>query len=51
MRRAGKTTFLHQLHRDRLEQRVARERLVYVNFEDEPLAGLQAAHLNSLTEE
>jgi uncharacterized protein len=34
MRRAGKTTFLHQLRRERIEQGVARERLVYVNFED-----------------
>ncbi len=51
MRRAGKTTFLHQLLRERLERGVARERLVYVNFEDEQLAGLQAAQLNSLLEE
>lgn len=29
MRRAGKTTFLHQLRRNRLEAGVARERLVY----------------------
>jgi GTPase SAR1 family protein len=50
-RRAGKTTFLHQLPRERLDQGVARERLVYLNFEDEQLAGLQAAHLNSLLEE
>ena len=34
MRRAGKTTFLHQLRRERLERGVAREQLVYVNFED-----------------
>ncbi len=51
MRRAGKTTFLHQLRRERLEKGVARERLVYVNFEDERLAGLQAAHLGGLIEE
>lgn len=51
MRRAGKTTFLHQLRRERLEKGVARERLVYVNFEDEQLAGLQATHLTSLIEE
>jgi hypothetical protein len=51
VRRAGKTTFLHQLRRERLEQGVARERLVYMNFEDEQLAGLQATHLNSLLEE
>lgn len=51
MRRAGKTTFLHQLRRERLEKGVAQERLVYMNFEDEQLAGLQASHLNSLIEE
>jgi predicted AAA+ superfamily ATPase len=51
MRRAGKTTFLHQLRRERLEKGVPREHLVYVDFEDEQLAGLQAAHLNSLLEE
>ena len=41
MRRAGKTTFLHQLRRERLERGVRRERLPYMNFEDERLAGLQ----------
>jgi uncharacterized protein len=51
MRRAGKTTFLHQLQRERVQQGVERERLVYMNFEDEQLAGLQAAQLNSLLEE
>ena len=51
MRRAGKTTFLHQLRRERLERGVAREQLVYVNFEDEQLAGMPAAQLNSLLEE
>ncbi|MBE7499449.1 MAG: AAA family ATPase [Verrucomicrobiales bacterium] len=51
MRRSGKTTFLHQLRRERLDKGVARERLVYVNFEDERLAGLQAAQLNSLLED
>ena len=34
MRRAGKTTFLHQLRRERLDAGVARERLPYINFED-----------------
>ncbi|MBM3883250.1 MAG: hypothetical protein FJ387_26650 [Verrucomicrobia bacterium] len=51
MRRSGKTTFLHQLRQERLDKGVARERLVYVNFEDEQLAGLQAAQLNSLLED
>lgn len=51
MRRAGKTTFLHQLRRERLERGVDRERLPYVNFEDEQLAGLAAKDLNLLFEE
>lgn len=51
MRRAGKTTFLHQLRRERLERGVPRERLPYINFEDERLAGLEARHLHLLVEE
>lgn len=51
MRRAGKTTFLHQLRRERLERGVAPERLVYVNFEDERLADLPADQLHGLVEE
>src|ERR1700684_2627616 len=51
MRRAGKTTFLHQLRRERLDAGVARERLPYINFEDEQLVGLTARNLNLLLEE
>lgn len=51
MRRAGKTTYLNQLRRERFERRVARERLPYVNFEDEQLAGLAAKDLSLLLEE
>lgn len=51
MRRAGKTTYLHQLRRERLERGVPRERLVYVNFEEEGLVGLPAEMLGSLAEE
>jgi uncharacterized protein len=51
MRRAGKTTFLHQLRRERLDAGVARERLPYINFEDEQLVGLAARNLNLLLEE
>lgn len=51
MRRAGKTTFLHQLRRERLERGVAREHLPYVNFEDERLADLSAGQLGFLLEE
>jgi predicted AAA+ superfamily ATPase len=48
MRRAGKTTFLHQLRRERGRPR---EHLPYVNFEDERLAGLEAGQLGFLVEE
>ena len=51
MRRAGKTTFAHQLRQQRLEQGTAREHLPYVNFEDERLAGLEASQLGFLVEE
>jgi len=46
MRRAGKTTFLHQLRRERLAKGISRERLPYINFEDEQLLGLEAQHLH-----
>ncbi|MBI3392659.1 MAG: ATP-binding protein [Nitrospirae bacterium] len=51
MRRAGKTTFLHQLRRERLARGVPRERLAYVNFEDEQLAGITVEQLRALPEE
>lgn len=51
MRRAGKTTFLHQIRRERLENGVAREQLPYINFEDERLAGMEADQLHFLLEE
>ncbi|MBI2357961.1 MAG: AAA family ATPase [Deltaproteobacteria bacterium] len=51
MRRAGKTTFLHQLRRERLQAGMGRERLPYINFEDERLAGLAAKDLHLLIEE
>lgn len=51
MRRAGKTTFLHQLRRERLERGIGRERLPYINFEDERLVGLGADQLHVLLEE
>jgi hypothetical protein len=51
MRRVGKTTFLHQLRRERLAQGVPRTHAPYVNFEDERLAGLQGRHLGFLVEE
>ena len=50
MRRSGKTTFLWQCLADRLASGVAREALLYVNFEDERLAGLRAGDLQWLIE-
>jgi hypothetical protein len=51
MRRAGKTTFLHQLRRERLQKGAAREHLPYLNFEDERLADLRAPALGHVVEE
>ena len=51
MRRAGKTTFLHQLRGERIERGVARERLPYFSFEDERLVGLEASQLGVLVDE
>ncbi len=51
MRRAGKTWFLHQLRRERLEAGWPRERLPYLNLEDERLAGIPAEALGFLVEE
>ncbi len=51
MRRAGKTTFLYQCLTARLAEGVARERLVYFNFEDERLGDLEAADLGVILDE
>lgn len=51
MRRAGKTTFLHQLRRERVRAGAPPERAVHVNFEDERLGGLAGEHLGGLLEE
>ena len=51
MRRAGKTTYLWQLLGQRHAQGVPREGLLYFSFEDERLAGLQAADLDLLVDE
>jgi uncharacterized protein len=50
IRRAGKTMFLHQIRRERLAG-MEREQLPYINFEDERLAGMTAAHLHPLVED
>lgn len=51
MRRSGKTCFLHQCQLDRLQAGAPRESLVYFNFEDDRLAGLQGAQLPWVLEE
>ena len=51
MRRAGKTTFLHQLRRERIERGIAPDRLPFLSFEDERLAGLEADELGVLVDE
>lgn len=51
MRRSGKTTFLWQCLADRLAAGEPREALLTLNFEDERLAGLQAADLQWIVEE
>lgn len=48
MRRAGKTSFLHQCRADALAAGVEKERLVYFNFEDERLGGLRADELGMI---
>jgi len=50
MRRAGKSSFLWQLLGDRATAGTPREGLLYFNFEDERLAGMQAADLALLVE-
>lgn len=51
MRRAGKTTFLQQIRRERLAGGSPRECIPYINFEDERLAGMTAEHLHPLVED
>ncbi len=52
MRRVGKTYFLHQVRRQRLQERkAAREQLPYINLEDERLVGLKPGDLSVLVEE
>ena len=51
MRRAGKTSLLWQILADRLARGTPREGLLYFSFEDERLAGMEAADLDLLVEE
>jgi len=51
MRRAGKTTFLNQIRQAWVERGIARERLPYLNFEDERLVGFSVEHFSLVVEE
>jgi predicted AAA+ superfamily ATPase/predicted nucleotidyltransferase len=51
MRRSGKTMFLHQIRRERVVAGMGRERVPFVCFEDEQLAGVGADELGVLIEE
>jgi len=51
MRRSGKTCFLWQILGDRLARGAPRESLLFINFEDERLAGITGAQLGLLLEE
>jgi len=50
MRRAGKTSFLHQCRAARIAAGESPERLLYFNFEDERLADLVAGELGLIPE-
>jgi predicted AAA+ superfamily ATPase len=50
MRRAGKTSFLHQCRGDLMAQGRNPKNLVYFNFEDERLGGLQVADLHKVVD-
>jgi predicted AAA+ superfamily ATPase len=51
MRRAGKTTLLHQLRQQYLDRGYPREQLPFINFEDERLVGMEASDLHLLLDE
>ncbi|MCX7925498.1 MAG: ATP-binding protein [Fimbriimonadales bacterium] len=50
MRRVGKTTFLWQVLRQRMERGMPREHALYFNFEDERLLDLRAQDLQLIVE-
>lgn len=50
MRRAGKTTYLHQL-RDERRSTLPPERALYIGFDDDRLAGIEVEQLGFLLEE
>ena len=51
MRRSGKTTFLWQCLAERLASGTPRNALLYMNFEDERLVGMEATDLQWVVEE
>jgi hypothetical protein len=51
MRWTGKTIFIWQVIREQIKQSIVREALLCFNFEDERLAGLEAANLHWAVEE
>ena len=51
VRRAGKTTFLHQMRLDKVREGMPLQILPFVSFEDERLAGLEASDLGLLHHE
>lgn len=51
MRRAGKTTFLHQLRREWTREGEAPFHAPYLSFEDDRLTGLETRHLDFLLDE
>lgn len=49
-RRAGKTFYFYQLMKELVEKNVPKDRIVYVNFEDDRILPLKVADLNDLLE-
>jgi predicted AAA+ superfamily ATPase len=50
MRRSGKTWLMFQRMRELVEAGAPREDLLYINFEDERLGEVTAAHLSKIVE-
>lgn len=50
LRRAGKSTLLYSIARDLVEQGVAWERIIYLNFEDERLAEFSLADFQDIVQ-
>ncbi|PIU20949.1 MAG: ATPase [Candidatus Diapherotrites archaeon CG08_land_8_20_14_0_20_34_12] len=49
-RRAGKTFYFYQLIKDLMEQKIPKDRIVYLDFEDDRILPLKLSDLNSLIE-